>query len=119
MNVLKLGIVASATVAIVAIVAVVALPLILQATAQPRISLTEVFILEGGCFEDYLFFYTLVNSGGADGFALVEFLIDGVVVFEFEYFVIAGEAESHTHNILVEDCLQHDTDVRLGNVRKA
>lgn len=130
MNVLKLGIVAAAAVAIVAIMMVVALPLNLQATTpstQPRISLTEVsfftfgLCLIGVCGYDvpYEVSFTLVNAGDADGFATVEFLLDGVMIMEVEYFVVAGQQESHRESVPVEDCFLHDADARLGDVRKA
>lgn len=130
MNVLKLGIVAAAAVAIVAIMMVVALPLTLQATTpptQPRISLTEVsFFTPGLCItsvcgydDPYEVSFTLVNAGDADGFARVEFLIDEVVVMELEYLVMAGESEFHVEPVKVDDCFLHYADARLGDVRKA
>ncbi len=97
----------------------VALPFILQAIAQPNIVLTETSYIEGDCYEDYLFFFTLVSTGDADGFAKVEFLIDGVAMEDTDYFVQAGTTVEKSVAVLVDDCVQHTAEVRIASVWKA
>ncbi len=60
-----------------------------------------------------------MNTGDADGFATVQFLIDGAVRGDQTYLILAGRSIERSVSISVDDCLEHDVDMILENVWKA
>lgn len=108
-------------VAVAVVAVVIAPPFILQWIAQPNIFMTEVTVtILGGefCSDDYFYFFTIVNSGDADGFATVEYLIDGAVRDTQDYFVPAGTSIDRSFDVPVDDCETHTAAVRVGSVTK-
>ncbi len=100
--------------AIIVAVLLVAVPLILQATAQPKIALTEVSMPEiRFCSDDQEYFFTLVNTGDADGFANIAFSLDGVVVAHQVYFVPAGSSIEKSFVKDPNDCFRHNASMEI------
>ncbi len=80
--------------AIIVAVILIAVPLILQAIAQPNIVITETSMPERRfCSDVRTFSFTLVNTADADGFANIQFFLDGVEKANQDYFVPAELAE--------------------------
>ncbi len=112
-----IGVVVAA--AVVAVV--IAPPFIVQWIGQPNMVMTEVTVtILGGefCSDDYIYFFSIVNSGDADGIATVEYLIDGAVRDTQDYFVPAGTSIDRSFDVPVDDCETHTAAVRTGSVTK-
>ncbi len=115
-------------IAIVAVIVIVALvitiPFVQEALRQPTITLTDRTVFRAICglfgtSQTYRFLFTLVNSGDADGFANVQFHIDGTNRANNNYFIPAGGSVDKEANVVVGDCIAHSTDIRLESTWKA
>lgn len=95
-----------------------------NALAQPEITLTDRNFGGQGCglfgsTQTYTYFFTLVNTGDADGFAQVHFLLDGERVADDVYLVRVGESVDKSAAINVGDCESHTLGVVIGSTWKA
>ncbi len=114
-----------AIVAVIVIVAlVIAIPFVQDALRQPRITLTEASFSRVPCgffgtSQTYSFFFTLVNSGDADGIANVQFLLDGINMANVDYFVPAGSSVEKSANLEVGGCGARTPGILLAGFRKA
>ncbi len=98
----------------------IAIPFILEAIAQPNIVMTETSVPERRfCSDVRTFSFTLVNTGDADGFANIQFFLDGVEKANQDYFVPAGSTVEKSYDLDPGDCLTHDASLVLRNFRKA
>jgi hypothetical protein len=70
------------------------------------------------CFEFLTYFFTLVTTGDADGFAHVQFLLDGVVRANQTYFVPAGNSVQESFDLDPNDCFTHAASLRIASVWK-
>ena len=115
--------------AIVAVIVIVALvlvvPFVQDALRAPRITVTETSVERQpfppfGCTsQTYIFTFRLVNSGDADGFANVQFHIDGVSMANSNYFIPAGQSIPGRVGVSLPDCNAHTTEVVLVSTWKA
>lgn len=109
---------AAVVVVVVVVVLTVAVPYLQRAATQPNISLTET---NASCswFDVMTFYFTLVNSGDADGFATLGFYADSSQVKTNRYFVAAKTAAEKTESATVNDCGSVSTyDIRILSVEK-
>ena len=116
---IKIAIVA----AIIIVALVIAVPFVQDALSQPRITVTETSFERVQCFftsfQTYSYFFTLVNSGDADGFANVQFHLDGINLANANYFVPAGTTVDKSFNLQEGDCVDHTPEVVLAGFWKA
>ncbi len=71
------------------------------------------------CYQVINFYFTLVNSGSASGYASVEFLVDGQEKFHNGFLVAAGQHISEGGSVGIADCGSHNYAVVLVGVDKA
>ena len=104
--------IAVAVVAAVAVLAValyymsaVYLPAAQEAATQPRITITDAGYYESGCgffgpyYRTFTWTFSLVNTGDADGFAVVTFTVNGEGVGQDTYHVPAGTSVEKTGSV--------------------
>lgn len=115
-----------AIVAVIVIVAlVIAIPFIQLVLAQPAITMTDTRTFSAigcglfGASQVFGFEFTLVNTGNADGFAVVHFLVDGAPALENTYLVPQGESVIKAAQLIVGDCNPHSLGIQIVAVRKA
>ncbi len=96
--------------------------LILQGLSQPNVTLVEPTYSRAFCFfgppQSYTASFTLVNNGNADGFANVQFVIDGTVVANNNYFITQGTSVQKSLTASLNDCNEHSLDVRIASIWK-
>lgn len=87
---------------------------------QPKISLTDIATSQGcGIFsstQTLVVQFDLVNTGNADGFAIVQMIVDGNPATENNFFVQAGRTVSKTISVEVNDCNTHDISAKVKTV---
>ena len=93
---------------------------------QPVITLTNFSYFATDCYrygnssqENYTYYVTLVNSGSADGSALVWFLVDGnFAVYFYRYPVPHGTSQRIIYTEDWPDCNAHTPSAAITDVAK-
>ena len=129
-------------VAVIVIVAlVIAIPFVQDALRQPRVTLVEaseslvpcssfLHFHSTGFFTgfDHVHFvppqvytasFTLVNSGDADGFANVQFHLDGINSANDNYFIPAHSSVQKNFNLQINNCAAQGLSIVLAGFWKA
>ena len=74
---------------------------------SPAVSLTEFGVVDAqSCDGQVAVSYSLTNTG-RDGFAEVEVVADGVVLFRNSYYLVRGETRPITVPMFLDDCMAH------------
>lgn len=71
------------------------------------------------CTQTVSFSFTLVNSGSANGYATVQFQVDGQTMWTNRYFVAEGQQLPKTGSVDLSDCNGHIYNVVISLTEKA
>ncbi len=71
------------------------------------------------CTQTVNFSFTLVNSGSANGYATIQFQVDGQSYWTNKYFVVQGQQLPQSGSIVLSDCNGHDYRVVVSSIEKA
>ncbi len=92
---------------------------------QPKITLSDFSYFTSQCSrlgnsstEVYTYFFTLANSGSADGSALVYFYLDGSIAYLYRYSVMHGKSDRIIWSLDWPDCNSHTPRVAITEVSK-
>ncbi|HVH15121.1 MAG TPA: hypothetical protein VNA15_05315 [Candidatus Angelobacter sp.] len=70
------------------------------------------------CSQTVFFSFTLVNSGTADGYATVQFQVDGQAFWHNRYFVAQGQHLPESGSVVLSDCVGRVYTLRYRKQRK-
>jgi hypothetical protein len=139
-NWIRIVAIAVVAVALIATFGAFGVPAIQRYLAQPKMSATDVGISNTPCQSSfftgpyppqyYLFSFTIYNTGDADGFATVFFVLHedgqgnpfpggGIVFTQDRYFLPAHSTVDKHANVQVLDCTPHTWDLKIGSTEKA
>ncbi len=79
----------------------------------------DFYITAETCTQRVNFAFVLVNSGNANGYATVEFQVDGQVFWTNRYFVTQGQQLPVSGNVVLSDCSGHVYNVVVSRTDKA
>jgi hypothetical protein len=77
------------------------------------------YIISQTCTQTVNFAFDLVNSGSADGYATVQFQVDGQMFWHNRYFVAQGQHLPEGGSIVLGDCVGHVYDILVSQTEKA
>ncbi len=78
----------------------------------------DFYITAQTCTQTVNFSFTLVNSGSANGYATVQFQVDGQVYWHNRYFVAQGQHLPESGSLVLSDCAGHAYNVVVAEVQK-
>jgi hypothetical protein len=78
----------------------------------------DFYVSAQTCTQTIAFSFTLVNPGSANGFATVQFLVDGRAAWNNRYLVSEGQQVQGTGSVTLPDCNSHTTNVTVSQQGK-